>query len=112
MGGLDAPHDRALDLGAQLAEHLGRIGVLPQVFHVAGKATFARQQRRRVRDGAPTVRVVLAVQGEVHALSSSAPGWVDDLELVTNDARLPALLAEHGATLIGYRALRDAMRAG
>jgi hypothetical protein len=49
---------------------------------------------------------------EVHALSSTAHEWIDDLALVTNDERLPALLAEHGATLIGYRALRDAMRAG
>ena len=49
---------------------------------------------------------------EVHAVSSSAHGWIDDLELVTNDARLPELLAEQGATLVGYRALREAMRAG
>ena len=48
---------------------------------------------------------------EVHALSDSSQGWIDDLELVTNDERLPALLVEQGATLIGYRALRDAMRA-
>jgi len=49
---------------------------------------------------------------EVHALSDSAHEWIDDLDLVTTDERLPALLAEQGATLIGYRALRDAMRVG
>jgi hypothetical protein len=47
----------------------------------------------------------------VRALTPSADGWIDDLALVTADERLPALLAEQRATLIGYRALRDAMRA-
>jgi hypothetical protein len=49
---------------------------------------------------------------EVRALSPAADGWIDDLELVLNDALLPRLLAEQGATLIGYRELRTAMRAG
>jgi hypothetical protein len=49
---------------------------------------------------------------EVHALSTTAHEWIDDLDLVTADARLPELLAEQGATLVGYRELRDAMRAG
>jgi len=49
---------------------------------------------------------------EVRALTASAPLWIDDLELVTLDPTLPALLAEAGAVTIGYRALRDAMRAG
>ena len=31
---------------------------------------------------------------EVHALSTTAHEWIDDLALVTNDDRLPALLAE------------------
>ena len=31
---------------------------------------------------------------------------------VTSDPQLPKLLAASGATLIGYRQLRDAMRAG
>lgn len=48
---------------------------------------------------------------EVRALSPAASGWIDDLELVTTDHRLPELLAEQGAVLIGYRELRDAMRA-
>ena len=41
-----------------------------------------------------------------------ADGWIDDLRLVTNDHQLRELLAASGAVLIGYRALRDAMRAG
>ena len=44
VGRIDAPGDGALDLGAQLAQHLGRIGVLPEVARVAWEATFARQQ--------------------------------------------------------------------
>jgi len=47
---------------------------------------------------------------EVRAISSSAQGWIDDLDLVTNDQHLRDLLAASGATIIGYRALRDAMR--
>jgi predicted glycoside hydrolase/deacetylase ChbG (UPF0249 family) len=49
---------------------------------------------------------------EVRAITGSAALWIDDLELVTADATLRTLLAESGATPIGYRALRDAMRAG
>ena len=48
---------------------------------------------------------------EVRALSASAGAWADDLELVTTDAGVRELLARSGATLIGFRALRDAMRA-
>jgi predicted glycoside hydrolase/deacetylase ChbG (UPF0249 family) len=48
---------------------------------------------------------------EVRALSPAAAGWVDDLELVVEDAKLPELLAEVGAVLIGYRELRDVQRA-
>ena len=49
---------------------------------------------------------------EVRAITEAAPLWIDDHELVTADATLRTLLAESGATPIGYRALRDAMRAG
>ncbi len=49
---------------------------------------------------------------EVRALSSHAAGWIDDYELVTADERLSKLLAASGAVRIGYRDLRDAMRAG
>ena len=37
-------------------------------------------------------------------------GWIDDLALVTGD-QFRERLAESGATLIGYRQLRDAMKA-
>ena len=49
---------------------------------------------------------------EVRAITPAAEAWIDDLALVTADARLRELLAASGAVLIGYRELRDAMRAG
>jgi len=48
---------------------------------------------------------------EVRALGDHTQGWIDDLELITSDD-LRRRLDASGATLIGYRALRDAMRAG
>jgi hypothetical protein len=48
---------------------------------------------------------------EVRAISDAAQGWIDDLELVTTDQHLRELLVASGATVIGYRVLRDAMRA-
>lgn len=47
---------------------------------------------------------------EVRALSQWADEWIDDLDLVTRDVTLPQLIADSGAIMIGYRALRDAMR--
>lgn len=47
---------------------------------------------------------------EVRALSQWADEWIDDLDLVTRDETLPQLIADSGAIMIGYRALRDAMR--
>jgi hypothetical protein len=49
---------------------------------------------------------------EVRAITSSAALWIDDHELVTADATLRTLLHDSGAVPIGFRALRDAMRAG
>ena len=49
---------------------------------------------------------------EVRALGEVTTGWIDDLALVTTDTTLRQTLTESGAILIGYRELRDAMRAG
>lgn len=49
---------------------------------------------------------------EVRALTSHADAWIDDYELAVDDATLRQLLEASGAELIGYRDLRDAMRAG
>lgn len=48
---------------------------------------------------------------EVHALTPAADAWIDDLALAVDDGGLRERLDAVGATLIGYRALRDAMRA-
>lgn len=48
---------------------------------------------------------------EVRALGEVAEGWIDDLALATSD-ELRDAIARSGAILIGYRELRDAMRAG
>jgi len=48
---------------------------------------------------------------EVRALGEVATGWIDDLALATSDELRDAVTAS-GAVLIGYRALRDAMRVG
>ncbi len=47
---------------------------------------------------------------EVRALGEVANGWIDDLALATSDELRNAVTAS-GAVLIGYRELRDAMRA-
>lgn len=49
---------------------------------------------------------------EVRAITEAAALWIDDHDLVTADATLRTLLVESGAVPVGYRALRDAMRAG
>jgi chitin disaccharide deacetylase len=48
---------------------------------------------------------------EVRAMSTDAEGWIDDYNLVVRDEALRQALTASGAVLIGYRALRDAMRA-
>ena len=48
---------------------------------------------------------------EVRALGGVAEGWIDDLALVTSNQELRQAVADSGAILIGYRELRDAMRA-
>ncbi len=48
---------------------------------------------------------------EVRALGEVAVGWIDDFALATSDELRNAVTAS-GAVLIGYRELRDAMRAG
>ena len=68
---------------------------------------------RNLQPGVTEIHVQPAIDTpEVRALTEAAPGWIDDFELVTDDTKLEQLLADSGATLIGYRLLRDAMRAG
>mgnify|MGYP006268878437 FL=1 len=48
---------------------------------------------------------------EVRALGDVANGWIEDHAFVTGDSGLDAAIRDSGAVLIGYRALREAMRA-
>ncbi|MEZ5251703.1 MAG: thermonuclease family protein [Ilumatobacteraceae bacterium] len=71
------------------------------------------QAVRDLQPGVTEIHVQPAIDTpEVRALSPQADGWIDDLALVTTDHTLRELLRDSGAVLIGYRALRDAMRAG
>jgi hypothetical protein len=47
---------------------------------------------------------------EVRALGDVCQGWIDDFNFVTS-AELRDALRNAGATLIGYRDIRNAMRA-
>jgi chitin disaccharide deacetylase len=49
---------------------------------------------------------------EVRALGKDAQGWIDDYIFATQDQDLVTHIKNSGAVLIGYRELRDAMRAG
>ena len=48
---------------------------------------------------------------EVRAITEHADAWIDDHRFVTADPSLRAMIDDVGATLIGYRELRAAMRA-
>ena len=48
---------------------------------------------------------------EIRALGDIANGWIDDYNFVVNDASPKQAITDSGAIMIGYRALRDAMRA-
>ena len=64
---VEAPVDRALDLGAELAPDLVEVGVVPHVLDGAGEAAVAVEQRGSLGDRPPAVQVVLGVQRQVHA---------------------------------------------
>jgi hypothetical protein len=76
----------------------------------AGSADRVHAAIDSLAPGVTEVHVQPAIDTpEVRALGEHTQGWIDDLELVTG-ADLRERLAASGATLIGYRALRDAMR--
>lgn len=96
----------AADEGVWFPDHFDhdwRAGSRDRVYHAVAE----------LEPGVTEIHVQPAIDTpEVRALSRHAGGWIDDLQLVTVDARLPKLIADSGAQLVGYRALRDAMRAG
>jgi predicted glycoside hydrolase/deacetylase ChbG (UPF0249 family) len=68
---------------------------------------------RNLRSGVTEIHVQPAIDTpEVRAISDAAPLWIDDYELVTSDATLRTLLDQVGAIPVGYRSIRDVMRAG
>ena len=79
----------------------------------AGAASASYAAVSQPQPGVTEIHVQPAIDTpEVHAFTTRPTSGSTTSQLVTNDDRLPALLAEQGATLIGYRELRDAMRAG
>ncbi len=79
----------------------------------AGSRYRVYDEIRTLQPGVTEIHVQPAIDTpEVRALTDAASGWIDDYRLVTDDPELDQLLAASGAVLIGYRQLRDAMRAG
>jgi chitin disaccharide deacetylase len=77
----------------------------------AGSAERVYASIDALQPGVAEIHVQPAIDSpEVRALGTHTQGWIDDLELVTGDD-LRARLEAAGAVMIGYRALRDAMRA-
>ena len=78
----------------------------------AGSRYRVYDEIRNLQPGVTEIHVQPAIDTpEVRALTDAASGWIDDYRLVTDDPELDELLAASGAVLIGYRQLRDAMRA-
>jgi predicted glycoside hydrolase/deacetylase ChbG (UPF0249 family) len=95
----------AADEGVLFPDHFDhdwRAGSRDRVYHAI----------EALRPGVTEVHVQPAIDTpEVRAITPLAESWIDDLRLVTKDHQLRELINSSGAVLIGYRALRDAMRA-
>lgn len=66
-----------------------------------------------LRPGVTELHVQPAIDTpEVRALTPNAEYWIDDYDFVTGNSGLRDAIAAADAVLIGYRQLRDAMRAG
>jgi chitin disaccharide deacetylase len=79
----------------------------------AGSRERVYEAIRTLAPGVTEIHVQPAIDTpEVRAITPAAEAWIDDFGLVTGDDTLTALLADSGAVLIGYRQLRDVMRAG
>ena len=78
----------------------------------AGSAQRVYDAIERLEPGVTEIHVQPAIDSpEVRAITDASQGWIDDLALVTG-RDLADRLGAVGARLIGYRQLRDAMRAG
>ena len=79
----------------------------------AGSRERVYEEIRTLQPGVTEIHVQPAIDTpEVRALTDAAAGWIDDYELMTADPLLDKALVAGDAVLIGYRQLRDAMRAG
>ncbi|MDA0371298.1 MAG: ChbG/HpnK family deacetylase [Actinomycetota bacterium] len=79
----------------------------------AGSRVRVRRAFQDLKPGVTEIHLQPVIDtAEVRALAgAAADGWIDDLALVATDGELRRLVDESGAILIGYRHLRDAMRA-
>jgi predicted glycoside hydrolase/deacetylase ChbG (UPF0249 family) len=91
--------------------------VFPDNFVLVRSGVGSRRDIERavmeLRPGVTEVYVHPAVDSP--ELRAATPDWanrVDDHDFVTNDRSLRAMLERAGVHLVGYRALRDAQRAG
>ena len=89
--------------------------VFPDHFDHDWRAGSRERVARTLADlpnGVTEIHIQPAIDSpEVRALTSHADEWIDDLAYAT-DGSLRSALDAAGATLIGYRELRAAMRAG
>lgn len=77
----------------------------------AGSADRVHAAIDSLQPGVTEIHVQPAIDSpEVRALGEHTAGWIDDLDLVMGDD-LRARLDAAGAVMVGYRNLRDAMRA-
>lgn len=97
----------------RLAEEEGI--VFPCHFDLAWKAGSTERVMRSLADlqpGVTEVHIQPAIDTpEVRAISPAADGWIEDYHLAVPGTELRQAIEQAGATLIGYRELRNAMRA-
>ena len=78
----------------------------------AGSSARVFEAIDRLEPGVTEIHVQPAIDTpEVRAITDASEGWIADLELATSED-LANRLTDAGAVMIGYRALRDAMRRG
>ena len=79
----------------------------------AGSRDRVMQALKNLEPGVTEIHIQPAIDTpEVRALGKDAQGWIDDYVFATQDDALVGLIKDSGAILIGYRELRNAMRAG
>lgn len=79
----------------------------------AGSRQRVLDALERLEPGVTELHIQPAIDTpEVRALTGNAEAWIDDLAFATDGQDLRTALEAAGATLIGYRELRAAMRAG